>query len=247
MKPNKLVLSLALLLMTAVIPLPSFAHSKLEPRINDLEAQVQRLQLLLEGQGIQDMYLKLQSLEAENRSLRGNVEQLNYQLQQLQERQRQFFLDTEKRMQELESRSAAPALGGLESNPEYAAALAEGEEAQYRKAFNLLKDRKYEESIAAFEAFNSAFANSSLAPNAYYWMGEANYAAGRYQQAVKSFDFVRTEYADSPKVADAMVKLGFAYAALGQSGSAKSVLQEVQQRFPGTAAAKLAQDRLNSL
>jgi len=235
-----------LALVLSAISLPVFAHRKLEPRINELEAQIQRLQLLVDGQGLQEMYLRLQALESENRSLRGGIEQLNHQNQQLQKRQRELYLEIDKRMQELETRQAT--VGAMPAEgAEYAEALAEGEEAQYRKAFNLLKEKRYQESVAGFEAFLGAFPDSTLAPNAQYWMAEANYAAGRYQQAVKAFDKVRSEYPSSPKVPDATLKLGFSYAALGKKDSARSVLSEVVQRYPGSSAARLAQDRLNQL
>ncbi len=246
MNPNRFPQALLLALVLGALSLPAFAHRKLEPRINELEAQIQRLQLLIDAQGLQEMYLRLQRLEDENRMLRGNIEEMTYQFKQMQKRQRELFLELDKRIQELETRqttiSAMPAEGA-----EYAEALAEGEEAQYRKAFNALKERRYEEAIAGFEAFLGAFPDSSLAPNAQYWMAEANYAAGRYQQAVKAFDKVRAEYPSSPKVPDATLKLGFAYAALGKTDSARSVLNEVVQRYPGSTAAKLAQERLKQL
>jgi len=246
MNPSDLLNKLTLALLLGVISLPALAHTKLEPRINELEAQIQRLQLLVDGQGLQEMYLRLQALESENRSLRGGIEQLTYQNQQMQKRQRELYLEIDKRIQEMETRqSTAGAMPG--EGGEYSEALAEGEEAQYRKAFNLLKEKRYEESVGGFEAFLGAFPDSTLAPNAQYWMAEANYAAGRYQQAVKAFDKVRSEYPSSPKVPDATVKLGFAYAALGKSDSARSVLNEVVQRYPGSSAAKLAQGRLNQL
>lgn len=246
MKANSIFQTFLLTLVLSAIAQPAFAHRKLEPRINELEAQIQRLQLLVDGQGLQEMYLRLQALESENRSLRGGIEQLTYQNQQMKKRQRELYLEIDKRMQEMQTQQTAvgamPTEGG-----EYTEALAEGEEAQYRQAFNLLKEKRYQESVAGFEAFLGAFPESTLAPNAQYWMAEANYAAGRYQQAVKAFDKVRAEYPSSPKVPDATLKLGFSYAALGKKTSARSVLSEVVQRYPGSSAAKLAQDRLNKL
>lgn len=245
MNPSKHARIALLTLLLGLSSQPLFAHSKLEPRINELEAQIQRLQLLVDSQGLQEMYLRIQSLQSENRTLRGNIEQLGYQIQQMQKQQREFFLDIDKRLQEAESNRAA--MSAMPVDEDVTQALAEGEEAQYRKAFNLLKDGKYPESIAGFEAFLSAFPDSTLASNAQYWMAEANYAAGRYQQAVRAFDKVRTEYPSSPKVPDATLKLGFSYAALGKKDSARSVLNEVISRYPGSQVAKLAESRLGQL
>lgn len=239
-------------LILAILPLtPALAHKKLEPRLNDLDAKLQRMQLLMDSQGMQEIFIRMQRMEEVNRALKGQVEELNHKVEQMKLRQRELYLDMDKRLQDVESSGyQGGALGGT-ATPGYSggayAAPQAGEEEQYRTAFNLLKDKRYTESVAAFEAFLLAYPQSELAPNAQYWMGEANYVAGRYSQAVRAFDRVRTEYSSSPKVADATLKLGYSYAAVGNISGARSVLNEVIGKYPGSSAAGLAADRLKKL
>lgn len=250
------------LILAAVLLLPltsAWGHSKQEAIINDVDARLQRLQLLMDSQNLQEMYLRLEKLDQENRQLLGKVEELEHQLNQAKDRERKLYLDMDQRLGQLESGGGSYSTGGItplppndSATPDYTTSrISTGndsvgaEEAQYRTAFNLLKDKRYSESIAAFEAFLSAYPQSDLAPNAQYWMGESNYVAGRYEQAARAFDKVRTDYPDSSKVGDASLKLGFAYRALGKITVAKTVLSDVVNNFPGTKAAQLAQDQLD--
>lgn len=248
------------LILAAVLLLPltsAWGHSKQEAIINDVDARLQRLQLLMDSQNMQEMYLRLEKLDQDNRELLGKVEELEHQLTQAKERERKLYLDMDQRLGQLEG-GGGYRTGGVtpmptdSTTPDYTSnGISTGsdsvgaEEAQYRTAFNLLKDKRYSESIAAFETFMRVYPQSDLAPNAQYWMGESNYVAGRYEQAARAFDKVRTDYPDSSKVGDASLKLGFAYRALGKITVAKTVLTDVVSKFPGTKAAQLAQDQLD--
>ncbi len=239
-------------LILAMLPLtPALAHKKLEPRLNDLDAKLQRMQLLMDSQGVQEIFIRMQSMEENNRMLKGQIEELNHKIGQMKSRQRELYLDMDKRLQDMESSGSQGGYGSTTTSPGYpGGTYAEpqaGEEEQYRTSFNLLKEKRYTESVAAFEAFLLAYPQSELAPNAQYWMGEANYVAGRYSQAVRAFDLVRSEYPSSPKVADATLKLGYSYAAIGNISGARSVLNEVIDKYPGSSAAGLAKDRLKKL
>lgn len=241
-----------------VMAAPAVAHRDQEAMINEVDARLQRLQLLMDSQNIQEMYLRLEELDRENRELRGKVEELAYELKQAKDRERKLYLDMDQRLQRIEGGgvSSASSIGSVlgSDTPDYSqpsglSAGGEGnvgaEEAQYRTAFNLLKDRRYSEAIAGFEAFLKAYPDSALAPNAQYWMAESSYVAGRYEQAARGFDRVRKQYASSAKAGDATLKLGFSYKALGRITEAKQVLNEVITRFPGSKASELAQDQLD--
>ncbi len=248
------------LILAAVLLLPltsAWGHSKQEAIINDVDARLQRLQLLMDSQNMQEMYLRLEKLDQDNRELLGKVEELEHELKQAKDRERKLYLDMDQRLGQLEGGGGystqtgvtsmdAPAADYTSTGISQAGSDSVGaEEAQYRTAFNLLKDKRYSESIAAFETFLRVYPQSDLAPNAQYWMGESNYVAGRYEQAARAFDKVRTDYADSSKVGDASLKLGFAYRALGKITIAKTVLADVVTNYPGTKAAQLAQDQLD--
>lgn len=131
--------------------------------------------------------------------------------------------------------SAAPPSGG------------KSDREAYRDALNLLKDRRYDSSIAAFNAFLKNHPQSAYAGNAQYWLAEAHYAARKFQQAVKEYQKVINDYSASPKVADATLKLGFAYYELGDWAQARRVLTELGKKHPNSAVARLADKRLQQM
>jgi tol-pal system protein YbgF len=127
------------------------------------------------------------------------------------------------------------------------APAAGGEQAMYDAAFNSLKGADYPSAINGFKAFVGTHPQSPLASNAQYWLGEAYYVTRDYQNAIAAFQRVTTEWPDSRKAPDALLKIGFTQAALGRNGDARVTLEDVVRRFPGTEAAQLANDRLKRL
>ena len=56
-----------------------------------------------------------------------------------------------------------------------------------------------------------------------------------------------TDWPDSRKAPDALVKIGFTQSAMGRNGDARVTLEDVVRRYPGTEAAQLATERLKRL
>ena len=97
---------------------------------------------------------------------------------------------------------------------------------------------------AAFRKFLDDFPKSSYAGNAQYWLGESNYVTRQFTQAIKEFQSVLKDYPASNKVPDAMLKLGYTYYELRQFTQAKDILNQLQQLFGKSTAARLAGKRL---
>lgn len=117
-------------------------------------------------------------------------------------------------------------------------------EAAYREAFALLKAGQYDQSIAAFNAFLQTYPNSQYADNAQYWLGEAYYVMRQFEPAIEQYQKLVSGYPDSKKQSHAMLKIAYAYHELGLSDEATQVLADLRNRFPGSAAARLAEERL---
>lgn len=120
-------------------------------------------------------------------------------------------------------------------------------QAEYRNAFNLLKQSLYERSVAAFREFLTRHPDSEYADNAQFWLGEAYFVNGLFEQALQEYGALMQNYPDSPKHAQAKLKAGFCQHELGLIEPAKQQLEELIQQYPGTTAARLAQDRLEQL
>ena len=111
----------------------------------------------------------------------------------------------------------------------------------YNDAYALIKDKKFDDAILALFSYTENFPESPLLPNVYYWLGEVYLASSKLEQAKTSFSLVLTAYPDNPKASDALYKLAVTMDRLGQKSQAKQFLAEVQQKFPGSSAAKLAE------
>jgi tol-pal system protein YbgF len=216
-------------------------------RLNDLDQRVQRIERVLTNNSLLELAQRLDALQGDVRSLRGEVELLQNQSEGGKAQSRSLYSDLEKRLAALETLGGvgAPVAGAVVAPP--AGVPAGGEQATYDAAFNALKGADYPKAIATFKSFLTAYPSSPLASNAQYWLGEAYYVTRSYEEAIVAFRKVTTDWPDSRKAPDALVKVGFTQAALGRNGEARATLEEVSRRFPGSEAAQLASDRLKRL
>ncbi|MBI5451369.1 MAG: tol-pal system protein YbgF [Gammaproteobacteria bacterium] len=202
-----------------------------------LEARITQLEQAQGSQALTEMFTRVEELQAEVQRLRGQDEELTHQLEVLKKQQRDMYLDIDRRLQQ--APAARPdATDGQDSGSEQDA---------YQSAFSLIKDGKYEEAVRGFKAFLASYPKGSYASNAHYWLGEANYVLKRYPAALEEFGIVAKRYADSPKVADALLKMGYTHYELEQWEQARAVLADLVKRFPKSDSAPLAQNRLNRM
>jgi tol-pal system protein YbgF len=110
----------------------------------------------------------------------------------------------------------------------------------YQSAFDLMKGRQFEESIAAFNRLIVDYPNGQYTPNAFYWLGELHLAQQNTEQARQAFMQVVNLYPDHPKVPDTLYKLGVAYHRLGDNTRAMDYFNQVRSTYPQSSAAGLA-------
>ena len=96
-------------------------------------------------------------------------------------------------------------------------------------------------------AWSLTIPTGDLASNAQYWLGESYYIKGDPESAVAAYRKVLANWPDSRKAPDAMVKIGFSLSDMRRNGEARTTLEEVVRKYPGTTAAQLAADRLKRL
>jgi len=246
-----------------------------------LADRVARLEGLLEGQALVEMLVRIEELQKDVQELRGQNEVYAHEVEGMKKRQRDLYMDIDRRLRQLLATTAAaePGTGamaagqgpGQTTGPMTGQAVAvlpgqnvaagspaatqdpvpnvdpQAEQADYRQAFAVLKDGRYEDSITAFGQFLQRYPNGQYADNAVYWMGEANYVLRRFPQAIANFQLVMSRFPNSPKLADAMLKIGFSHYELQAWAEARQVLQDLTQRFPATTASQLGKNRLHQM
>ena len=222
-------------------------------RLNDLDQRVQRIERVLTNQSLLDLAQRIDRVQSDLRGIRGEVEVLQNSSEGGKNQTRSLYSDLEKRLAALETlggvapSSMSGATGSLPAAPPAGAASSMGEQTSYDAAFTALKASDYPKAIAGFRNFVATYPTSPLASNAQYWLGEAHYVNREYQNAITAFQRVTTEWPESRKAPDALVKIGFTQAALNRNGDARITLEDVVRRYPGTEAAQLAAERLKRL
>jgi len=193
-----------------------------------------------------DLLQQIDSLQTEVRSLRGKIEVQDNEIERLKARQRELFSDIDKRVSDLEHRGAAAAAAGEATPPAAAASSAPTaqEQQDYDAAFNLLKQGSYDRASKAFKDFIAKYPQSSLRGNAQYWLGQTYYVTRHFREAREEFGKVGKDNVDADKASDALLKVGYSSYDLRDWAKARDALGQVSARYPGSAAAKAAEQRL---
>ena len=123
----------------------------------------------------------------------------------------------------------------------------ESAQSLYDQAYTLFHEKRYAEAESAFGRFLSRHSDSHLADNAQFWIGESRWARGDFSSALSAFMATVEGYPHGNKVADALLKAGRCLEALGQKSRAVATYEELVTRFPSSAAAISAQERLGDL
>ena len=114
------------------------------------------------------------------------------------------------------------------------------EEELYQDARNLLlNDGEFEASITVFQQMIEDYPQGRLAPNAYYWQGEALILVERYSQAINVFNQVVDNFPTNGKAPDSMLKLGIVYSLMENERRAQQVWRELLETFADSGSASL--------
>lgn len=193
-----------------------------------------------------DRYYQLQVLQEEVRTLRGALEEIIYELQQVKQRQMDDYLDVDRRLIALAENSTevsgAQSVGGdnasfQATDSSVSTADVAVVKADYDQASGLLlKNRDLEGAVARFKQHIEKYPESPFVANAYYWLGEIYDLRDETGLAVQSFRIVVDNYSGHSKAMDARFKLGKLYHKLGQTDLAKQLLQIVADAEGGAAA-----------
>jgi len=100
----------------------------------------------------------------------------------------------------------------------------------YDKAMVLFEQKRYNESIEIFDEILQIDKKHSLADNAQFWIGEALYYQGRYQEALQVYQQV-FGLGNRNKEAYAQVRLGYCYLRMGNKAQAVEELKKVLQNY----------------
>lgn len=221
-------------------------------KLTDLEARLIRIERVIDNQSLIELTTRVDQLQSEIQTVRGETETLAFQTDNAGERQRDLYVDVDGRLQELELMLAQLQINlndllTEEEAPPPPVLLPGSDRENYDAAFSLLRNGNYEESASAFEQFLAVFPSSPLADNAQYWIAETYYVQRQYMAALPAFQLVVDEYPGSSKLPDALLKIGYCNYELQRWEAARETLQRVVREFPSTTSGRLATQRLERI
>lgn len=236
-------LSLSALLLAACVTTPEV--DPVAVKLDDVDTRLGRVEAVVNNQSLVELSRRVDALEAQQRSLRGSVEETQNGSASLVKQQRDLYADLDKRLAALEGAAQAAATAAAAAATSGSAAPAgQSDQAAYNRALEALKAGEYAQAIEVLRGFTTDYPASGLLDNAQYWLGEAYYVTRDYDKAAAAFKSVGERWPESRKLPDALLKLGYTQYEQKQARAARATLQQVLTRFPDSEAAKLAQERL---
>ena len=248
---KSMLLVLVLAISGCELMQPAPADDPVLIKLSELERRLQNIERVVQNQSLVNLTQQVSAAERRGDELQGRVEELEHRAGTTGDRQRQLYADLDTRIQELESsiqaRASVSVMDGGTLPPGQLPVPNGSDRDNYQAALELLKAERYEPAAMAFEQFLVAFPDSARADNAQYWLAETHYVTKEYTEALSEFQLVMSKYADSRKVPDALLKMGYCNYELKRWDDARGSLARVQTDYPETTAARLAGQRLQRM
>lgn len=242
--PRILLIGFALLSVVSVLSAQAQYHDAEEPEANG-------------DASVASLGVKISELQEQIRTLEGKIEQVSFENKQLKAQLEKSNGDIQFRLTALEKKSAvvaasspAPAAeatlpdssqlrpvesenpgseNGNEQAPPHKFATAHE---LYAHALALLNhEAKYAEAGDEFAAFTKQYPKDPLVGNAYYWLGDTQYARRDYMRAADSFRQGYEAMPAGPKASENLLKLAMSLDALNKDKEACVVLKQVVSKF----------------
>lgn len=223
-----------------------------------------------------DVLGRLEQLQAEVQQLRGLVEEQSQTILDLKKRQSNIYSDLDQRLQELTGgdvkTGTSPLIDTSSSTNDLATGLSQGivdypvsvkngekpsdaktntavtnQKELYQSAYETLRNGHNTRAIFAFKALLKEFPDGEYADNAQYWLAEAYKVNQDSNSAKAAFTKLVTQYPESPKVPDGLLKLGYIEYEQKNMAKARDYLTQVSVNHPGTTAAHLAAKKLRQM
>lgn len=213
------------------------------------------------------IYQQVQQLQQEVRDLRGQLEVQGNIIERMKQDARSRYLDLDQRITQL--KNTPPVVVTDTTNPATAttntaattpvvtpptttdtavAPNPDDEKRAYFAAYEVFKTGGPNKAINPMRNFIKNYPQSTFTPSAYYWLGEFYLAASPADvaNAKKSFKIVTEQYADTPKAAAALLKLGSFADIDGKTQEAINYMLKIVKNFPNTPEANAAKSYLSA-
>ncbi len=202
-----------------------FADDDARKAILDLRKSLATTQMDLQNQ--------IEKLKADNAELRGKVENLEKQGEDISTSQKTYYQDLDNRLGNFEPRTAT--IEGVSGT------VQPNEKKAYDDALKAFQAGNLKKADEGFSAFANRYPKSPYLPLALFWSGNSKYANKDYAGAIAQLQSLIKRYPTHPRVPSAMLTLGNAQLESGNKAAAKKTFSEIISKYPDTESAKDAQ------
>lgn len=202
-----------------------FADDDARKAILDLRKSLATTQMDLQNQ--------IEKLKADNAELRGKVENLEKQGEDISTSQKTYYQDLDNRLGNFEPRTAT--IEGVSGT------VQPNEKKAYDDALKAFQAGNLKKADEGFSAFANRYPKSPYLPLALFWSGNSKYANKDYAGAIAQLQSLIKRYPTHPRVPSAMLTLGNAQLESGNKAAAKKTFGEIISKYPDTESAKDAQ------
>jgi tol-pal system protein YbgF len=202
-----------------------FADDDARKAILDLRKSLATTQMDLQNQ--------IEKLKTENAELRGKVENLEKQGEDISTSQKTYYQDLDTRLGNLEPRTVTiEGVSGI---------VQPGEKKAYDDALKAFQTGSLKKADEDFSAFATRYPNSPYFPLTLFWSGNSKYANKDYVGAIAQLQSLIKRYPTHPRIPSALLTLGNAQLESGKKAAAKKTFAEIISKYPDTEASKDAQ------
>jgi len=215
--------------------------ARVDQKIAEVQKKLDELNTTAHRSGA-DVVANQDRLQETLTQMRGQLEEEQHRLLQMDQRVSKVQADTDARFAALKG---AGALEDYEGRKRAEALKRPSEKAEFF-ALAQQQEQAGEKAVARqlYDEYVKKWPTDPRAADAWFRMGEISYGEKRYREAVLSYGKVAQDFPRSDKAPDALFRTGEAMMALDLRDDAKAIYQDVVNRFPKTSAAKKATARL---
>lgn len=185
-----------------------------------------------------DLQNQIEKLKTDNAELRGKIENLEKQGDDINTSQKTYYQDLDTRLGNFEPRTET--IEGVSGT------VQPGEKKVYDDALKAFQAGSLKKADEGFSAFANRYPKSPYVPLALFWSGNSKYANKDYTGAIAQLQSLIKRYPTHPRVPSAMLTLGNAQLESGNKTAAKKTFSEIISKYPDTEAAKDAQKLLTA-
>jgi tol-pal system protein YbgF len=181
---------------------------------------------------ILDLQNQLDKQKSENAQLRGQIESLQKQSDDLSNNQKSFYQDLDARISRLEPQNVeVEGVTGI---------VQAGEKSSYDEALKSFQAGQIKNADSEFTTFIRKYPSSPYLPLALYWSGNTKYALKDYKAAITQLQGLISRYPGHQRVPAATLTMANANLESGKKAIAKKLLTDLISKYPDSDAAKEA-------